>query len=351
MWTVGLAIISDVTPPDKLGFVMAFPTMASFLAMVLGPVIGGIVYEKAGYYQVFVVCFAILFFDIALRIVMIERDRHDDSAQCLIEPESSNVEDVNRPHSCQEKIKKIGGKFIPGSFILLKSARFLNALLQTIIIGWLLSSLDATLALHLNKIFGFGSLKSGLSFLAVGGAAIFEPLVGMISDKLGPRYCVVAGHLVMCPSFFLLRIPTNDSVGHLALFMVLLVLIGFGISTLQSPVMAEIQVTTIVEQKNPGKLDKGKGFGQAYAFFNIAFSLGALIGPFEAGPIRTSKGWGVETLSLGIICAIMLIPSILITGGYLFASKHEREMADERKAVSEEDPLACKPLGQKIAEQ
>lgn len=337
VWTVGLAIICDVTPPDKLGFVMSFPTMGTFFGMVLGPVIGGVVYERAGYYEVFIVCFAVLFFDIVLRIVMIERDRDDESNRSLIEEERSLENNTALEESSPARVSFLQ-RATPGSFILLKNVRFLNALLQTVMWGWLLSAMDATLSLHLNEIFGFDSLKSGLTFLAVGGAAVFEPLIGMLSDKFGPRYCVTAGYLIMCPSFILLRIPSNDSPGHIALCMVLLVLVGLGISTIASPTMADLTyVTSMVDRKNPGKLGRGKGFGQAYGYFNVAYSVGTLVGPFEAGPVRTSKGWGTEVLSLGIMCAIVVVPSFLITGGYLFAKKEEEDLTDAGDVSHEEE--------------
>lgn len=305
VWTVGLAIVSDVSPPEKLAFLISFPAISISLAVVLGPVIGGVVYDRAGYYAVFYVCFSILALDIFLRLIMIETPRP-------IEPDVI-VESVDEPKSLLDRL--------PGCFRLLLSIRFLVSLSQAMVMAWITTALDATLTLHLEEVFGFNSLQAGLTFLAVGGPAIFDPIIGFFCDRYGPRFLVAFGFVILCPVLILLRIPVKNDSGSIAVFMVLLVIVGLGLAFVTTPVMAELGfVVTKVERKNPGKMGRGKGFGQAYAFFNVAFAIGSILGPVEAGEVRTKYGWARETLSLGIITGLMVIPTLLFTGGNMFAS-------------------------------
>ncbi|KAG4429279.1 hypothetical protein IFR05_015239 [Cadophora sp. M221] len=60
IWTVGLAILSDTVPKDKIGKVMGYMAAAMSVGSLTGPLVGGIIYAKSGYYAVFAVCFVLV---------------------------------------------------------------------------------------------------------------------------------------------------------------------------------------------------------------------------------------------------------------------------------------------------
>ncbi|KJZ74937.1 hypothetical protein HIM_05668 [Hirsutella minnesotensis 3608] len=71
-WAVGLALLAD-TFKDRIGWATGWVNWAMTAAFLFSPIIGGIVYEKAGYYAVYYMGFALIACDIALRLVMIEK--------------------------------------------------------------------------------------------------------------------------------------------------------------------------------------------------------------------------------------------------------------------------------------
>jgi MFS family permease len=73
IWVVGLALLSDTMGASNCGEAMGWQGVGRFVGALLGPSLGGIVYDFAGHYAVFGMAFAVLLFDIVLRFAMIER--------------------------------------------------------------------------------------------------------------------------------------------------------------------------------------------------------------------------------------------------------------------------------------
>lgn len=73
VWTIGLAIIADTGDLDNMAFLMSFPGIGVSLRVFLGPFLGGILYEKAGYYSVFYIFIGVLVLDLGLRLFMLEK--------------------------------------------------------------------------------------------------------------------------------------------------------------------------------------------------------------------------------------------------------------------------------------
>lgn len=343
VWTVGLAIIADTGTSDNMAFLMSFPGIGTALGTFLGPLIGGVTYQRAGYYPVFYICFGILAVDVVLRLFMLEKSqlyekRHkralelstketDSLSPELVTYMNRYVDFHDDTEEIELKQKELQEEFgsrvtifgkvyrIPMIISILKDVRVANAILLAIGLAWIMSSVDTTVPLHLEDIFGFDSLQSGLVFLALAVPTVCEPIIGKLSDKYGPKYFISGGFMLMVPFLILLRVPTEDKAGHIALFVVLLGFIGFALMVVASPGMAEMsRAVTSLEAKHPGIYGKSKGFGQAYGLFNVGFSIGGLIGPFHSGETRDHAGWKTMVLSLAIVCILMSLISLVFAG-------------------------------------
>jgi MFS family permease len=73
VWTVGLALLSDSIEREKLGEAMGYMAAATSIGSLVGPLLGGVVYQNAGYYAVFSMGFTIIGMDIFLRLMMVEK--------------------------------------------------------------------------------------------------------------------------------------------------------------------------------------------------------------------------------------------------------------------------------------
>uniref|UniRef100_A0A060T053 ARAD1C13860p n=1 Tax=Blastobotrys adeninivorans TaxID=409370 RepID=A0A060T053_BLAAD len=362
VWSVGLAVIADTAESNEVAYYMAYPGIGLSLGTFFGPLLGGIVYDKAGYYAVFYLCFALIALDIILRLLMIEREALVQKLR-KISPEISDlatdegiknstimqpdVEQQSLPNKDDEGAEdheivetdveqqpvpdmvssgelspcpaKSRGKILsnlPPIFLLLSSPRILTAVFQSFTLAWIMSSFDATLTIHLKDLFGFSSLGASLMLLAVAAPSVVEPLVGKVADRFGPRPVIIFGLVLIGLFLILLRLPDHKSTQQIVEFAALLTMAGLGIICVFSPMLGELSNATLkIESRKKGIFGPGKGFGQAYGLFNVAFSLGSIVGPFQSGATNDNQGWGMTSLSLGIVAFVTLIPSILFSGG------------------------------------
>ena len=150
---------------------------------------------------------------------------------------------------------------------------------------------------------------------------------GAYSDKYGPRWIAASGFVLALPIFVLLRLVTHNSLGQKVLLCALLTLIGAAFALMVPPIMAEF--TVIVEAKerqHPGQFGAAgaaSAYATSYGIFNTAWAAGYLVGPFWAGYVETTAGWGTMTWSLGVISAISALPVVICTGGMVTRKRTE----------------------------
>ncbi|KAI9045641.1 MFS transporter [Aspergillus affinis] len=89
VWTVGMALLADNVETDELGGAMGLASSGMTLGVMVGPLLGGVLYEHAGYYAVFGLAFGFIGLDIFFRLVMIEKK---DAAKWLKNDSESDSE-------------------------------------------------------------------------------------------------------------------------------------------------------------------------------------------------------------------------------------------------------------------
>jgi len=73
VWTVGLALLADTVGHDTIGQSMGFVTMSMSVAVLVAPLLGGVVYARAGYFAVFYMAFGLIALDVILRTMLVEK--------------------------------------------------------------------------------------------------------------------------------------------------------------------------------------------------------------------------------------------------------------------------------------
>ncbi|KAF7947080.1 uncharacterized protein EAE97_004329 [Botrytis byssoidea] len=365
VWTVGLALLVDTVGQAEIGEILGYVSLSMTLGILVAPLLGGIVYEKAGYYAVFYMAFGLLVLDILLRLILIEkkmaRQWLDDevpnsgsSSDLTISPNrnedaivtdarNKNVTNTDEEKAAQSKplgtteaaptsLPQIS-KW-PAMFTLLKSRRLCAGLWGCVVQASLMSSFDAVIPLFVQDTFHWDSVGAGLVFLALMVPNFAAPAVGWACDRYGPRWPCVAGFCFAVPFWILLRLVTYNSLNQKVLLCALLALIGVSLTCVMPGLMAEI--TYIVEAKEkqiPGRFGKNGAYAQAYGLFVTAFAAGTLIGPIWAGYVQDSAGWGTMSLSLGLFSLAGAVPCFIWTGGLI--TKSNAKTAEERAANSQ----------------
>lgn len=353
VWTVGQALLVDTVGQKEIGQTLGWVSLSLSMGILVSPLLGGVVYEKAGYYAVFYMAFALIAFDIFLRLALIEKklarqwgvEKESAEPQRASIQEVADTEVVTSSESAEDRTEKeeemssnvvtvaapteVPRSKLPPMFLLLKSRRLLTALWGCIVQGSLTSAFDSVVPLYVQKVFHWNSVGAGLIFLAVVIPNLAAPAVGWASDNYGPRWLAVGGFIFAIPFWILLRVVTYDSLNQKVLFAALLALIGLGLTLVMPPLMAEITyVVEAKEKQNPGRFGPTGAYAQAYGLFVAAFAAGTLIGPLWSGYINQAAGWGTMSWTLGLLSMAGAIPCLIYTGGLI--TKTNPKTGDER---------------------
>ena len=369
VWVVGLALLVDTVGQDEVGQAMGYVSLSMSLALLVAPLLGGVVFANAGYYAVFAMAFGLMALDVFLRVVLIEKkvavrwtmpEFREQQKKSGVEPNRDSVasiemgsvgvgENPTRPatgetadqHIERPDLDRITSKRsatdeavpenapaiikrwchnLPPVIFLLSSRRLLSALWACIIQASLYTAFDSTLPLFVRDTFHWSSVGAGLIFLPIVLTSFFGPVVGWLTDKYGARIFATAGYVLGCPSIILLRLVHEDIMGQKVLICALLALVGLSLALVVTPIMAEITYAVEAKARNrpPGYFGKNGAYAQAYSLFNVAWAAGSMIGPLLAGLVNQANGWGTATLILGCVSAFTAVPVAIWTGGSIF---------------------------------
>lgn len=198
VWTVGLALLADTVGPVEIGQMAGYVSISFTLAILVAPSIGGVIFNKGGYYAVYYMSFGMIFLDIILRTLLVEKK----VAEQWTVHEEPHVVDVPIPDHAHMPSSTVPG-LQPDSttrplnrrpiIVLLSSCRLWSALWCSLVQSLLMTSWDATLPLRVAHLFNFTSLGAGLIFLPSALPAFFAPVVGKYVDTRGTRLPAVVG--------------------------------------------------------------------------------------------------------------------------------------------------------------
>ena len=347
--TVGLALLVDTVGQGKIGQAAGWVSLNMSIAILIAPLLGGVVYARTGYYAVYYMAFALIAVDILLRLALIENkhahkwdtaeaanQENNGSPPVRPSPPANIVEHVQKPYEgSSPKNQSPSSRFhLPPVLSLLRSARLLSAAWCVFAQAVILTSWDAVLPLRVNGLFGWSSLGAGLIFLPLTIPSFVAPLIGIYSDKRGPRLPVFLGFVLATPVLVLLRLVSHGGIRQVILLCALLALVGVAYPLVITPLLAEFAYAVDSEEKKRGEgcFGDGGAYAQGYGLFMMAFAGGLLVGPLWGGLITASAGWGTMTWTLGLLSAVSAAPAGLVTGGYLWQGKKNTSIADEESS-------------------
>jgi len=378
VWVVGLALMVDTVGPEEIGQAMGYVGLSMSLAILLAPLLGGVVFAASGYYAVFAMAFGLIVVDIFLRVVMIEQKiavkwlppketnndvkmaeitttnirqslpdiemeamtstkKHGETAQQQHPDRASESLGEVLPDETPQPVRKLADR-LPAVIYLFSSRRVLSALWACMIQASLLTAFDSILPLFVRDTFGWNSLGAGLIFLPLVVVSFAGPVIGNMSDKYGPRWFATAGFVASCPFLILLRLVHENTMRQKVLLCALLALIGCTLTLVLTPMMAEITyaVDAKAARHPPGFFGKNGAYAQAYSLFNMAWAGGCLVGPLLAGLVNQRAGWSVTTLILGVVSVVTALPTAVWTGGSIIKERRHRREEAGRSQVNDD---------------
>ncbi|KAL9600207.1 MAG: hypothetical protein Q9219_003350 [cf. Caloplaca sp. 3 TL-2023] len=335
VWTIGLALVLDTVGPGNLGKTIG--SIFGFISIgeLAAPVLGGVVYKKAGYPGVFGIGFALIALDFILRLLLIEKKTaarwRVDESDAGDNPDerdgnAGHEEDASEEEPLLRKKEEDGYKVPEGQpkavrafpiLYCLKNPRLLTALLLAFNQATLLAVFDATIPTEAEELFSFDSLKAGLLFIAlVLPYLLLGPVAGWLVDRFGPKPAAVLGFGYLVPVLILLRLARPGGTTQIAIYCVLLALCGLGLAVIGSPSIVEASyVVDMYNKANPDFFGEQGPYAQLYGINSMVFSLGLTLGPVVGGALKDGIGYGNMNLVVAMLCLVTTTLSVVYVGG------------------------------------
>ncbi|KAK4052951.1 hypothetical protein OIO90_004075 [Microbotryomycetes sp. JL221] len=343
IFSLGLALITESVPEERLGFLMGIVMSGYSAGQTIGPPVGGVLYDRLGYRAPFIFSLILIGIDALLRLAVIEKHvalkwiqaGHDipgfESPYGLqtTPTTATDATVVNNDNEAKE-MKGVAGyragitEIAPlskkdderakttwrGVLHLVTDMRPVSCLLYIFIEGIAIGGLvESGMTLKLEDHYGLSSLGAGLAFIGLVVPTILaSPIAGWFSDKFSAKWVVVIGAVMTLPAYPLLIIN-----GPLPLFIFFLAVLGVTMAMFITPCTHDLGLVT-------SQVD-GLSSMWSMSAFNLAYSLGAFIGPIMVGQVLeklgVERGWMVMCIALPAFTAVCLPFAVLYIGGPL----------------------------------
>ncbi|KWX74763.1 MFS transporter [Paenibacillus jilunlii] len=270
-WTSGLAILADLYPSEERGKAMGLALSGQAAGILLGPSLGGWMYQLGGYKLPFLFAAVLAIADGVLRVFLL-----------------------------RDLPERTSGTFL-SSFGLLRN-RSLLLICGVVVIGSAIPSvLEPTLPLHLQEKFnaepGFIGMLFAIPTLSY---ALATPWIGKLASKIGYKKAVLIGLAVVAISLPLSALP-----GSMWMQGASLVLLGISMGMVLAPCLPAL--ADISEQSGL------PSYGITFALYNTAYSFGMIVGPVTSSALTDAIGLKLSYLSVGCVALLymlILLPSL-----------------------------------------
>ncbi|RKP37896.1 major facilitator superfamily domain-containing protein, partial [Dimargaris cristalligena] len=297
-WAVGFSMVADVYPPEKAGVAMGTIMGCNTLGHLLGPTLGGVLFEAGGRHAPFIFGACLALVDLLARIVVgetinwkVTHLRSEDGTGPYVEAPM-----VNLPFTK-----------------MIASWRVLAVCMGTFASASVLSGVDPILPLFLESTFNLNPGLVGVVFIAlVIPNVIVSPVIGWLLDRFKPnRIYLISLGLVLIGTLSPMITLTKTLTTH----VVTLVFLGATLSVALAPTTPEL----LYYMHDMGS----NSYGVVYALFNVVFSLGMFVGPIMAGALYESTSFLITMLALmGLILSVAVVLVCGETYRILFRRTH-----------------------------
>ncbi len=278
----GLSLIAETHPQNVRGKAMGYAQSGLAAGMLMGPLIGGLLFEQLGRKNTFRLAAGMVLANAMAMIILIR-----------FAPPASSKDDE------REKIdlnKKAEGELslVKSSKQLLHNFDILAVTASTFIIHAVVGVIKPLSQVVLDKEFGVSMVKrSFIISIATFAFFIAAPIAGALSDHMQRSHLVALSLVLMsCSSaFFALR--------HLGVwaFYVSVALLGVAMGVQKSS--SQSLLADLVDKHELGD------YSMVYALSDVSDSLGLIIGPLVGLALSQIYGPSVGVLSIGIPCLLL----------------------------------------------
>ena len=284
-WVVGLALIADLYPADQRGRMAGYVMSGVGFAVMIGPSLGGWLYEIGGARLPFVAV-ALVSAAGALGFFWLN---------------------IPPPSSRRERVPVA---------VVVRTPAVVECAAVVVVVSATISMLEPVLALHLHAL-EIGPARIGLLFgVAAVATTVLNPVFGRLADHHGARRMTLAGLVASGGTLLLL-----GQAGSFASATVLY--------TLQASALALVITPSLAYMAEATTAAGIESFGVSYGLYNMAWGIGLLTGPAIGGFLFEHTSFS----GLAWIWA----PGILAAAGLIAKASRRAQVARGRFIVKSSD--------------
>ena len=261
-WVVGFALIADLYGPDERGRVMGLVMSGANFGFMIGPTLGGWLYEAGG--------ISLPFMTLAAGAVLLGLGFF-----WLRLPET---------HSVRETVSTRD---------ILRVPAVASCALAVVAAGGTISMLEPVLPLFLATELQMGPARIGLVFgIAAVASTVLHPVFGQLADRWGGRRLMLIGLFAIGSVLPFLRFSRGFG-SAVALYVAQAVPVSLVVTPSLAFMAKAISAAGI------------QSFGVAYGIYNFAWALGLLAGPAAGGFLYERMGFERLTAIWGPAVIVM----------------------------------------------
>ncbi|WP_163582538.1 MFS transporter [Gracilibacillus saliphilus] len=265
-WTAGLALLAEVFQKEERGKAMGMAMSGQAGGVLMGPPIGGWLYEFGGYHFPFFIATGIALITAILCLVLLR------------------------------KIPETKSESFTSPFKILRNRNVLIIAGVAVVGASIFASIEPTLPIHFNENLEISAGVIGILFLVVTlGYGLTSPLIGSISTKIGYVKSIMIG-IVMAA----IILPLNALPTLIWLQVVTLVLLGITLGMVLTPALPKLADIS----QEAGATSQGL----TYAVYNTAYSFGMMAGPVVASTLAGGVGIKIAYSAMGVLFILYLFP-------------------------------------------
>ncbi|KAL8692500.1 MAG: hypothetical protein Q9218_002503, partial [Villophora microphyllina] len=252
--SVGYAILFDAIGSEKIGQALGYLSMSQSFGLMIGPAIGGTLYEYGGYFVTFIPAFVLIAIEILLRSLVViplrakrgqslaEEVENSDAAllskgytanplygtsqpprvnqdnDSLLTP-GEDAKDPSRQHTVSDQLTDNSSKptttptpSTTTTFSLFfASPRIVSALIVLFITNVILTSYDAIVPIYIRATFSLSAAHASLLFLIMVSSYLLSPIAGYVVDRHGTGIPATTGLAVMVPPILALQYVDSET--------------------------------------------------------------------------------------------------------------------------------------------
>jgi EmrB/QacA subfamily drug resistance transporter len=362
-----LSIITDAFPPQERGKAMGTWAGVSALALAVGPVLGGFLTEHVSWRAIFYLNVPVAIGAVTATLFAV-RESRDTSVGKEVDFAGvaaltagltalilALVEGNSWGWGSTAILTLLAGSVVALAafvaierrvsapmvqFELLSDRNFLGAVVVALIITFAMMGVFFFLALYMQNILHYSPLEAGVRFLPSTLMIVaIAPIAGRLADRIGPRWLIVGGLLVVTASLLVFTgLEVDSSYGELLPGFMLL---GIGIAMTMSP-MTTAAMNAVPVQK------AGIASGVLSMFRMVGGSLGvAVTGAIFQGSVGGSFASAGPQEFVDALSEAMTVSAAVALFGALLAAVAIRARA--KRTTPEAAEAAVNPGGSQVA--